>query len=1697
MICYLNYSVSAQVSVGSGSYTTNFPGTDAAGRNTFPTGVPNLSGVAATKPVPTNDWWSSFMKKDHGSGAFNYPLAYRSRPSGLSINLIIPNQSPVEYRQPMSDVDGIIVGVSNLNATKSTVSNHSDWTVSLNWTGGGTFNATMGVGMPFTYFTKGAADLAKVTVGFNPQNATISGNKIIITNNYSGANYVVYGPAGTVWSGSNGVFTSNLNGKNYWSMALLPPGADVNSAVADFDKYAFVFPGNTQAAWSYNASSGLVRTTFTVTPDVKEGVFNTFLQGLLPHQWSRLAADSPQPGTTVYATVRGQMKMLASNSFATQNKFSGILPTLPNLAKYSAGFDPGSLYKKIDAMKNDGLAEWTDSYNQGQEMNRLIQAAHIAHQIGHIEARDKLINTVKVRLEDWFKAEGGEVAFLFYYNNDWKTMFGYPAGHHQDDNINDHHFHWGYFIHAAAAIEQYQPGWSANWGPMVNLLIRDAASTDRNDTMFPYLRNFNVYQGHAWANGTASEPFGNDQESTSESMQFNCSLIHWGTLTGNTQIRDLGVFLYTTEQSAIEEYWFDQNDRTFQDSYNSDMVARVWGGGYDNGTWWSTDIAASYGIQLYPIHGGALYMGHNTAYVQKIWNSLKAKTGVLSNVVNPDLWYDIYWSFLSFLDPAEAIKLYDAYPNRGIKFGVSDAQTYHWLHTMNAMGQVAEEVTANYPVAAVFNKAGVKTYVAHNYGASAITVTYSDGFSMLVPARSTATNKDISVAAIITASTLQVPANGTVNLTAAVTGSGITKVDFYRNSTLILSDATAPYTATASNLAAGFPNFYARVFAGTNQNISNVVSVQVGSQIPYPGPSAPSLPGTIEAGNYDAFEGGSGQSISYSDATSWNEGTYRTTESVDAGPAPGEGNTVGWIDAGEWMEYTVNVTQGGTYNLTLRYTSGNATGGGPFWFENEAGTKISPDITVAMNDVNWSTYTDKVVNGVQLPAGQQVIRMRATNGGFNLGKMNFVYAGGNISVTGITVSTVSASILTGATQQLVATIAPANATNKNVTWTTSNSAVAMVNTSGLVSAIAPGSAIITVTTQDGTKAATSTITVPNNNPGLPSPWMTADIGAVDIAGSASHSNGTFTVVGSGADIWDVTDEFRYVYQPITGDVTITARVLTMGNTDGWAKAGVMIREGTAANAIHVYTAVSFSNGVEFQRRTATGAASTNNSGATGAAPYWVRLVRSGNVFSSFASSNGTTWTQIGSNLTLTMTSQTQVGLALTSHNDGVLNTSTFDNVTVTTISNVAVTGVTVSPTSTTLTAGGTQQLTATIAPANATNKSVTWTTNNASVATVSNSGLVTGVAAGSAIITVTTADGNKTATNSITVTSPSDPGVDITNLTGGIVSAQYDDSPAAERFPNLIDNNINTKYLTMHNIGWVQFQSPASYVVNRYTITSANDAVERDPLNWTLQGSTNGTAWTTIDTKNGEDFPTRFQTRSFSFTNTVAYTYYRLNLTNNSGTILQLAEFELFGTAATFSSGVCTGNGPVASGQSVADYGYEISTNGNVSIKFIPQSPIAGCDFVIFNYRIGTTGGFAGVVMTASSGTFNSSAAIASGSGIQFYFTYRRGAGGIECNSSATPHSYTVGSVCSGARMVEAEQLTEEIFNLYPNPVENVFTIKGAKDGLIGIFNTQGIEVSREVMNTDDKDVSHLSSGVYNIILIKENKRIIKRFIKK
>lgn len=197
----------------------------------------------------------------------------------------------------------------------------------------------------------------------------------------------------------------------------------------------------------------------------------------------------------------------------------------------------------------------------------------------------------------------------------------------------------------------------------------------------------------------------------------------------------------------------------------------------------------------------------------------------------------------------------------------------------------------------------------------------------------------------------------------------------------------------------------------------------------------------------------------------------------------------------------------------------------------------------------------------------------------------------------------------------------------------------------------------------------SATATPISQPIVNTIWSHADIGAVGQTGNAGYAGG-MTLYGSGADVWGNADAFHYNYQPLTGDGAIVAHVASLQNygtttaISGNAKAGIMMRSTLLANSIHAMVDVTPGVGVEFIRRTATAGSSASSSTTGIVAPYWEKLVRSGNTFTAYRSTEGNTWTLVGTAQTITMPSSIYVGLAACSHNTAVLSQARFDTVSI-------------------------------------------------------------------------------------------------------------------------------------------------------------------------------------------------------------------------------------------------------------------------------------------------------------------------------------------------------------------------------------------------------------------------------------------------
>ncbi|PPK98317.1 endoglucanase Acf2 [Kineococcus xinjiangensis] len=828
-------SGASAATVGRGSYADTLPADASGPTSTCGNLTSNprqfVTANAPAGPVPTNDWWSSLLFKRtdcaYSQPLAAHPMSFDAVAGGLDVSYTttpsITGTADGVSEFHYTHTTDLTVGVAGLNSRDTKVDGWSDWTVSPYWSDGTrTLRATIGHGLPFVY--------ARVTGG----NARIglAGTPTVWSNNGStvgftvrGHDYVAFAPTGSAWNVGAGELTSGLGGKGYYSVAVLPTtaastNADRVAALQRLAPYAHNHVTGTRVSWSYNGTNSTVRSTYSFTTQALEGSTTGTAVALYPHQWRHLSGTTA--ATPAYVSPRGQMRTLTGvTSFTTAMKYTGVLPELPPAGMSSA--DAATLNSYLDPFATgDPFAGFgPDTYWQGKALGRAARIAEIAHQVGRTDVRDHMVAAMKARLTDWFTASPGETQRLFAYEPNWKTLIGFPASYGSDQELNDHHFHYGYFVAAAATVAKFDPAWAASsgYGGMVDTVVRDANNYDRADARFPFLRDFDIYAGHDWASGHAGFGSGNNQESSSEGQNFAAGLIQFGEATGNTAMRDAGIFLWTTQTAAIHEYWFDSRNQNFPSAFGHDTVGMVWGDGASYSTWFTAEPEMIQGINMLPITGGSLYLGHNPAYIDRNIAELERVNGGPAQV-----WKDVIWSFQALSRPDLALTAFRRDPGYTPEEGESKAHTFHWIRSLNALGRVDISVTADTPLYAVFNNAGKRTYVASNPTATTRTVTFSDGTKLTVEPRRTATTSG-GTGGFVARSTIQAEAataqSGTGREATTDTGGG-ENVAWIGNGDWLRFDAvdfgtTAPTTV---NL---------RVASGAAAGISGTVEVRLDS----------------------------------------------------------------------------------------------------------------------------------------------------------------------------------------------------------------------------------------------------------------------------------------------------------------------------------------------------------------------------------------------------------------------------------------------------------------------------------------------------------------------------------------------------------------------------------------------------------------------------------------------------------------------------------------------------------------------------------------------------------------------------------------------------------------------------------------------------------------------------------------------------
>jgi endoglucanase Acf2 len=274
---------------------------------------------------------------------------------------------------------------------------------------------------------------------------------------------------------------------------------------------------------------------------------------------------------------------------------------------------------------------------------------------------------------------------------------------------------------------------------MVELLVSDIATAQRGRADFPFLRNFDPYEGHSWASGIGLGPYGNNQESSSEAVNAWAALIVWAEATGNRELRDLGIYLYTTEIDAINHYWFDIHHLVLAPEYKNVEVSMLFGGKYAHNTWWTDEPRQIKGINLLPVTTASTYLATDPAFIKRSLGTLQsdmagyAAHGKKPNNPPPsDIWQDVFAKTMALADPAEGLSMWDRWGS--FEMGDTRSHALHWMLSLADMGQPDLSVTADTTLFSVFNRAdGSRTYLAYNATRSPINVRFSDGKVLSVP----------------------------------------------------------------------------------------------------------------------------------------------------------------------------------------------------------------------------------------------------------------------------------------------------------------------------------------------------------------------------------------------------------------------------------------------------------------------------------------------------------------------------------------------------------------------------------------------------------------------------------------------------------------------------------------------------------------------------------------------------------------------------------------------------------------------------------------------------------------------------------------------------------------------------------------------------------------------------------------------------
>jgi endoglucanase Acf2 len=587
----------------------------------------------STQTIFSNQWYSSIYKTFPSQQMFAFPLAYKLTEEGVGFSLPKVTRTPNTIYG--SFIEDFSVGLEE-KLNKPVVEKIGNWSVGLRMNDAKkkSISFTLAHGLPSTTITttdqKIIVRLKDAATLYDNGKTKIEDTQILTTDairvDIHGNSYIIALPK----KSSMQIFDKKLviNSHKIFIGAL------------DTPEHFSLFKQNSQ--FEIMDTVVVWRTTDDVLETYYKFIGNdkTPLIALLPHQYESLKEKKEFLGS--YDTLRGKMQLVKGDSFTT------VSPLIVPAESFESLKDNHSDF--ISALKEDQKKILSDNqpdngdYFLGAWYGKAANILLLLDSAGLQQEKQQLISYLESKLLR-------SLTYLKYQKEKQSVIADKPE--FGNENLNDHHFHYGYFIRTAAVLSRLDPTFKPKVEKPVNILIKDIASTDRTAAQFSFLRNFDIYEGHSWADGFANFGDGNNQESSSEAIGAWYSVYLWAKATGDKNLEQTALYLYNTEIQSTLYYWFGKN-KVFTKPYNHEIASIVWGGKLDYSTWFSDKTNMKYGIQILPVTPGSFgYLGKLENF-SKYENNYYTTKGDIS-----DEWGDLFVMLTSFYDPYKALALKD------------------------------------------------------------------------------------------------------------------------------------------------------------------------------------------------------------------------------------------------------------------------------------------------------------------------------------------------------------------------------------------------------------------------------------------------------------------------------------------------------------------------------------------------------------------------------------------------------------------------------------------------------------------------------------------------------------------------------------------------------------------------------------------------------------------------------------------------------------------------------------------------------------------------------------------------------------------------------------------------------------------------------------------------------------------------------